>query len=41
MMWTPRSFREAKTCMRLAKEEQEANKKEKADMKELAKADKC
>ncbi|KAF1354169.1 hypothetical protein EJ07DRAFT_134324 [Lizonia empirigonia] len=40
MMWTPRSFREAKTRMRLAREEQEADKKEKADMKELAKANK-
>lgn len=40
MMWTPRSFREAKTRMRLAREEREADKKEKADMKELAKANK-
>ena len=40
MMWTPRSFREAKTRMRLAREEREADEKEKADMKELAKANK-
>ena len=40
MMWTPQSFREAKTRMRLAREEREADEKEKADMKELAKANK-
>jgi hypothetical protein len=40
MMWTPRSFREAKTRMKLAREEQEAGEKEKATMKELAKATK-
>jgi hypothetical protein len=40
MMWTPRSFREAKTRMKLAKEEREADEKEKANMKELARANK-
>jgi hypothetical protein len=40
MMWTPRSFREAKTRMRLARERREAEEKEKADKKELAKANK-
>ena len=40
MMWTPRSFREAKTRMKLAREEREAEEKEKANMKELAKANK-
>ncbi|KAF5844388.1 hypothetical protein GGP41_001375 [Bipolaris sorokiniana] len=40
MMWTPRSFREAKARMRLAREEREAGEKEKANMKELAKANK-
>ncbi|KAI0569388.1 hypothetical protein TUN199_11627, partial [Pyrenophora tritici-repentis] len=37
IMWTPQSFREAKTRMRLAREEQEADKKENAGMKKLAK----
>jgi hypothetical protein len=40
MMWTPRSFREAKVRMKLAREEREAGEKEKATMKELAKANK-
>ena len=40
MMWTPRSFREAKTRIRLAKEERVAEEKKKADIKELAKANK-
>ena len=40
MMWTPRSFREAKTRMKLAREEREADEKEKANMKELSKANK-
>ncbi|KAK4986649.1 hypothetical protein LTR50_005176 [Elasticomyces elasticus] len=40
MMWTPRSFREAKTRMKLAREEREVEEKEKANMKELAKANK-
>ncbi|PVH90255.1 hypothetical protein DM02DRAFT_548161 [Periconia macrospinosa] len=39
-LWTPRSFGEAKTRMRLAREEREADVKEKANMKELAKANK-
>ena len=33
MLWTPRSFREAKTRMRLAKQEREVEEKKKADMK--------
>ena len=40
MMWIPRSFREAKTRMKLAKEEREADEEEKANTKELAKANK-
>jgi hypothetical protein len=40
MMWTPRSFRKAKTRMRLAREEREAGEKEKDDTKEFAKANK-
>jgi hypothetical protein len=40
MMWTPQSFRKAKTRMKLAREEREADEKEKDDMKELAKANK-
>ena len=40
MMWTPRSFREAKTRMKLAREEREADEKEKANMKDLSKANK-
>jgi hypothetical protein len=40
MMWTPRSFREAKVRMRLARQEKEAEEKEKANMKELAEANK-
>jgi hypothetical protein len=40
MMWTPRSFTEAKTRMRLARAEREADEKEKANMKELTKANK-
>ena len=40
MMWTPRSFREAKVRMRLAKQEREAEEKEKANRKELKKASK-
>jgi hypothetical protein len=40
MMWTPQLFREAKTRMKLVREEREVDKKEKANMKELAKANK-
>lgn len=40
MLWTPRSFREAKTRMRLAQQEQEEEEKKKADMRELARANK-
>jgi hypothetical protein len=40
MLWTPRSFREAKVRMKQAKEEQEADEKNNADMRELKKANK-
>lgn len=40
MMWTPRSFREAKVRMKQAAEEKEKDERKKADMKELKKANK-
>ncbi|RYN26125.1 hypothetical protein AA0114_g12646 [Alternaria tenuissima] len=39
-LWTPRSFREAKVRMRQAKEAKDLDEKNKADMKELKKANK-
>ncbi|RYO44971.1 hypothetical protein AA0116_g13490 [Alternaria tenuissima] len=38
MLWTPRSFREAKTRMRLAQQERDAGEKKKTEMRELARA---
>ncbi len=40
MLWTPRSFREAKTRLRLAQQERDAEDKKKTDMRELARAKK-
>jgi hypothetical protein len=40
MMWTPRSFREAKVRMRQAQEEKDKEEREKSEMKELQRANK-
>lgn len=38
MMWSPRAFREARACMAVAEREKQADKLQKAEMKELAAA---
>ena len=40
MMWTPRSFREAKVRMKQAQEEKDKDERDKAEMKELKRANK-